>query len=143
MNPSDYVFSKETAIWRTNSRWTGLIYGPAAAILQIAHPAVAHGVANHSDFQNDTLGRLKRTLLDVNSIAFGTYAEAEATKTHLQRMHAQVRGTSDGGLRYHAFDPELMLWVLATLVVASVEGRELIDGPLPIHEKENFLSDMV
>lgn len=143
-DPADrYVFSRESAIWEFNSQWTGLIYGPAAAILQIAHPSIAHGVARHSDFQNDTLGRLNRTLADVNQIAFGTWTEAEEARSRLFAIHARVRGTSENGVSYNAFDQDLMVWVLATLVIASIGGRELVYGPMSDEEKEALLKDMV
>jgi len=109
-----------------------MVYGPAAAILQIAHPKVAHGVARHSNFKSDALGRLTRTLADVNSIAFGTRAEAEETKKRLFAMHSKVRGTSESGVDYHALDQDLLIWVLATLVMASVEGHELVYGPIDL-----------
>lgn len=140
---SDFVFSTDSAIWEVNSQWTGMIYGPAAAILQIAHPKVGHAVARHSHFKSDALGRLKRTLADVNSIAFGTWGEAEETKARLLAMHAKVRGTSESGVQYHALDQDLLIWVLATLVMASVEGRELVHGPLTLAQKEQFLAEMV
>ena len=140
---SDFVFSMESALWEVNSHWTGMVYGPAAAILQIAHPKVGHGVARHSDFKSDALGRLTRTLADVNSIAFGTWAEAEETKKRLFAMHSKVRGTSEGGVDYHALDQDLLVWVLATLVMASVKGRELVYGPIDLARKEEFLAEMV
>lgn len=140
---SDFVFSTESAIWRINSQWTGLVYGPAAAILQIAHPAIAAGVARHSDFRNDTLGRLHRTLYDVNQIAFGTRAEAEAVRRRLRGVHGRVRGVSDSGVAYDAFDQDLMVWVLATLVMASIQGWELVHGLLGREEKQALLDDMV
>lgn len=133
----------ESAVWETNSHWTGMVYGPAAAILQIAHPQVAHGVARHSNFKADTLGRLTRTLADVNSIAFGTWTEAEKTKKRLFAMHSKVRGTSEGGVDYHALDQDLLIWVLATLIMASVKGRELVYGPMELDRKEEFLAEMV
>ena len=140
---SDFVFSVDSAIWEVNSQWTGMIYGPAAAILQIAHPKVAHGVARHSNFKSDALGRLKRTLADVNSIAFGTWGEAEETRRRLLEMHSRVRGTWETGVDYHALDQELLIWVLATLVMASVKGRELVYGPINPVRKERFLADMM
>ncbi len=140
---SDFVFPIESAIWEVNSRWTGMVYGPAAAILQIAHPKVAHGVARHSDFKSDALGRLTRTLADVNSIAFGTWSEAEETRQRLFEMHSKVRGVSDNGVAYHALDQDLLIWVLATLVMASVQGKELVYGPMDESVKEKLLGEMV
>jgi len=144
---SPYLFALDSEMWRINHQKCGLIFGPAAAILQIAHPRIARGVAQHSDFRNDTMGRLRRTLSATNGIAFGTVAEAERIKERLHKVHSQVRGDIAAGMtgpdRYSAFEPELLLWVLATLVVASVRGWELVYGPLTLKRRENFYRDML
>ena len=43
-----------------------------------------------------------------------------------------------GPSRYSAFEPDLMLWVLATLIEASVQGYELVWGPLHQPKREAF-----
>ena len=48
-----------------------MICGPAAAILQIAHPRIEQGVHNHTNFRTDIMGRLRRTLESTNRIVFG------------------------------------------------------------------------
>ena len=141
----DYVFAPDSEIWKVNRYANGLLFGPAAVLLQIAHPRVAQGVADHSDFQNDALGRLRRTLTTVNRIAFGTVAEAEKVRAHMQHVHAQVRGESSAGMpgprHYSAFEPDLLFWVLATLIDASVKGYEFVWGPLSHERREHFYRD--
>ena len=123
----------------------GLLFGPAAVLLQVAHPRVAQGVADHSDFREDALGRLRRTLSTVNRIAFGTKKEAEEMRARLKEVHGRVKGeTSDGmtGPRgYSAFEPDLLLWVLATLIDASIKGYEFVWEPLSRERRENFYRD--
>lgn len=144
---SPFLFDLDSEMWQINHQRCGLIFGPAAAILQIAHPRIAQGVAEHSDFRNDTLGRLRRTLAATNGIAFGTVAAAEKIQQHLHHVHSQVRGNISDGMsgpsRYSAFEPDLLIWVLATLVMASVKGWELVYGPLPADRRENFYRDML
>src|SRR5207253_8681246 len=48
-----------------------LLGGTAALLMQVAHPLVAAGVAAHSDFQRDPLGRLMRTLDITLASVFG------------------------------------------------------------------------
>lgn len=124
---------------------TGLLFGPAAVLLQIAHPRVAQGVAEHSDFQSDALGRLRRTLSTVNSIAFGTHEDAETMRRRMKVVHDRVQGEAADGVpgapRYSAFEPELLLWVLATLIDASFKGYELVWGPLSEKRREGFYQD--
>jgi uncharacterized protein (DUF2236 family) len=111
--------------------------GPAAAILQIAWPPVARGVAAHSDFRGDTLGRLRRTLDAVYTVTFGDAAARDRIGRAVAAQHARVRGTG-----YSAFDPASQLWVLATLIALSVACYERFVSPLAHEEKECFLRDM-
>jgi uncharacterized protein (DUF2236 family) len=141
-----FLFARESEMWRVNRERCGLIYGPAAAILQLAHPRIAQGVHDHSNFRYDTLGRLRRTLSSTNQIAFGRISEARAVSERVAARHRKVRGTVfpgvGGASTYSAFEPDLLLWVLATLITAAVNGYELIYGELPITRKEAFYRDM-
>jgi uncharacterized protein (DUF2236 family) len=141
-----FLFAPKSEMWRVNRERCGLIYGPAAAILQLAHPRIAQGVYDHSNFRYDTLGRLRRTLSSTNQIAFGRISQAEAVSEHVAARHREVRGTVSPGVggppTYSAFEPDLLLWVLATLITAAINGYELIYGELPIARKEAFYRDM-
>ncbi|MEM8952646.1 MAG: oxygenase MpaB family protein [Verrucomicrobiota bacterium] len=146
MERDEFLFRPDSEMWRVNRERCGLIYGPAAAILQIAHPRIAQGVYDHSDFRGDTLGRLQRTLRGTNGIAFGRISEAEAMKARLSAVHGEVRGEVlegvEGRRGYSAFEPELLVWVLATLVIAALRGYELIYGEVSLDRKERFYRDM-
>ena len=141
-----YLFSPDSEMWRINRYWSGLIFGPASVLLQIAHPRVAQGVVDHSDFRNETLGRLGRTLRSVNRIAFGTRSDAEKLRAHIAHIHDGVQGEVSEGMagphRYSAVEPDLLLWVLATLIDASIQGYELIHGVLADSRRERFYLDM-
>jgi hypothetical protein len=43
---------------------------------------------------------------------------------------------------YSAFEPDLIFWVLATLIRAALSGFEFIYGELPVARKEAFYRDM-
>jgi len=141
----DFVFSPESEIWRVNRYANGLLFGPAAVLLQVAHPRVAQGVADHSDFRDDALGRLRRTLSTVNRIAFGTKTEAEEMRARLSAVHGGVKGTTSEGMAgprgYSAFEPDLLMWVLATLIDASIKGYEFVWEPLNRDRRERFYRD--
>lgn len=111
----DRVFAEDSLIWKVNRESVLLLGGPAAAILQIAHPIVARGVAAHSHFRSDPLGRLERTLEAVYTVIFGSRDEAAAMKARVLARHAPVKGAN-----YSAFDPEAQLWVLATLIQTAI-----------------------
>ncbi len=99
--------------------------GGRAILLQLAHPAVGRGVARHSDFAGDALGRLHGTLAYVYAVAGGTPEDVRTVRRIVDRAHAPVRG--DG---YSAMDPELQLWVAATLYDSAALVHERVFGPL-------------
>ncbi|HZT64469.1 MAG TPA: oxygenase MpaB family protein [Acidimicrobiales bacterium] len=110
-----------------------LLGGPRALLLQVAHPGVAAGVAQHSDFASDPFGRLTRTLKVMDRIAFGRPEQAAAALAGLDAVHRRVAGVRPDGVAYSADDPELVLWVHATLIdtVLRVDARYLgiLDEP--------------
>ncbi|HET7676828.1 MAG TPA: oxygenase MpaB family protein [Candidatus Limnocylindrales bacterium] len=133
-----------TQMWRINREAVLLGAGPCALLLQVAHPLVAEGVAQHSDFESDPAGRLRRTLRTTLDLVFGDGASAERAVGRLNSVHGSVRGTVDDpearhlAEHYRALDPGLLLWVQATLIVTSVRAHERWVGPLSAAEKEAF-----
>jgi len=83
--------------------------------MQVAHPLVAAGVHAHSDYERNPWQRLARTMTALYSIVHGTRAEADRVAATCTPWHAHVCGRH-GDRRYTAFDPDLMMWVHATLV---------------------------
>jgi len=129
-------YGPDSIMWRVNRERLVLLAGPAAAILQAAHPQVAMGVAAHSRFREDAMGRLSRTLDAVYAIAFGTEEEVRHVRQAVAKAHRPVRG--DG---YNAFDPDAQLWVMATLIMGSVDMYERFVKPLEPGEKNRLLHE--
>lgn len=132
-----------------NSPVTPFLGGGSAVLLQVAHPLVAAGVAAHSDYRRDLWSRLGRTLRALYLITFGTEAEAEAAGAAVQAVHARIRGRTDAqlgrfppGTRYSADDPDLMLWVHATLVQASLSAYQRFERALSPQEQESYYQQM-
>jgi uncharacterized protein (DUF2236 family) len=107
--------------WRLVSRWTVIAGGPAALLLQVAHPSVAAGVFQHSSYATDPFGRLERTLTAMLTVSFGSPAHREAILTELADIHRRVTGQRSDGVSYRALDPSLLVWVWATLVHVALE----------------------
>ncbi len=93
--------------------------GPRALLLQIAHPAVAAGVAEHSDFRTDPWRRLDGTLRSYLRIIYGSTTAARAEIRRLHALHRPVVGEG-----YSARDPDLSLWVHATLVDSTLVAAD-------------------
>jgi uncharacterized protein (DUF2236 family) len=123
-------------MWRINREAVLLGAGPTALLLQIAHPLVAEGVAAHSDFEGDPFGRLRRTLNTTMDLVFGDGRTAEQAIRRLNGVHATVTGPG-----YRALDPELLLWVQATLIVTSVKAYRRWVGPLARNDLDRFWAE--
>jgi uncharacterized protein (DUF2236 family) len=100
--------------------------GPRALLMQLAHPAVAAGVADHSDFRLDPWARLQKTLRSYLRIVYGTATSARAEIRRLNDLHRTITGPT-----YRARDPELSLWVHATLVDSTIVVADAWLEPLP------------
>jgi uncharacterized protein (DUF2236 family) len=117
----------DSEAWRLNREAMLLLgAGPRALLLQIAHPAVAAGVDEHSDFRTDPWGRLRGTLRSYLTIIYGSPAAARAEVRRLNALHRGIAGQG-----YAARDPELSLWVHATLVDSTIVANDAWLGPLP------------
>jgi uncharacterized protein (DUF2236 family) len=146
----DGYFAPESMIRRLgNTPVVPFLGGGASVLLQVAHPLVAAGVVEHSDYRNDLWHRLVRTLRALYFIAYGTKREAEEAGAAVQAVHAHVQGVTPrrlgrfpAGTPYSASTPELMLWVHATLVQASLAAYERFVAKLSPEEEERYYREM-
>ena len=94
-------------------------------------PGVAAGVDEHSDFRADPWRRLAGTLKSYLTIVYGTGPVARA---EIRRLNALHRGIVGAG--YSARDPELSLWVHATLVDSTLVANDRWIEPLSRERRE-------
>ena len=130
------LFGSDSVIRRVDGEAALLLGGGRALLMQLAHPGVAQGVAEHSDFTHNPFARLRRTLDATYTMVFGTPEQARAAADGINAVHRRVTGPG-----YRASDPELLLWVHATLVDTAlrVVGRFL--RPLPRAESERYYEE--
>src|ERR671919_1745855 len=117
-----------------------LVGGQRALVLQLAHPMVAAGVADHSDFPRRALERLQRTLDLTLATVFGTPQEMEVAVASIRRVHERVSG-SRAGRPYRATDPRLLLWVNATLIDTTLAVYERFVRPLTEQERSRYYDE--
>src|SRR5579875_65292 len=115
-----------------------LLGGPRALLLQLAHPSVAAGVAQHSDFRANPFDRLLRTVSAMGTIAFADPASSRRALQAVGRTHRRVRGRRPDGRPYSATDPELAAWVHATLVDTALVVERRWIGRLSDGERACF-----
>jgi uncharacterized protein (DUF2236 family) len=130
-------FPPDSAVRRVHSEGALLLGGGRALLMQIAHPAVARGVAEHSNYATERWKRLLRTLRPMYAIVFGNERQAAAAVEGLNGVHKRVRGVG-----YDALDADLLLWVLATLIETSLEMHARFVRPLTTSESAAYYADM-
>ena len=116
--------------------------GGRALLLQIAHPAVGRGVVEHSDFATRLMDRFDGTMLYLTASMFGTPDELQAMRRIVNRAHAPVRGGEPRGTAYNAYDPDLQLWVAATLYQTMIELHRRVFGSLTERQADAVYRDM-
>ena len=133
--PDPGLYGPDSEAWRLNREAMLLLgAGPRALLLQIAHPAVAAGVNDHSDFRTDPWRRLAGTLRSYLTIVYGSTAAARAEIRRLNTLHRGITGPG-----YAARDPELSLWVHATLVDSTMAVADAWLEPLSQDRRADLL----
>lgn len=125
-----------------------LLGGGRALLLQVAHPLVAAGVIAHSNFRTRPLARLWRTLDLMLTITFADAASALRALRAIEQVHARVHGVLEravgpfrAGTAYAATDPELLLWVYATLVDTALLVYEDFVAPLDARARAAYYEE--
>ncbi|GAA2852146.1 oxygenase MpaB family protein [Paenarthrobacter ilicis] len=102
-----------------------------AILLQIADPRVGHGIAEHSNFAERPLDRLRATMTYVYAVIYGSEEQLNAVRRFVNRAHAPVRRGADAATPgYNAFDAGSQLWVAATLYDTAVTVYQQVHGEL-------------
>ena len=144
----DGYFTDDSMLRRVNREWALALSGPRALLMQAAHPLAVTGLLAHTDSIDDPYGRLERTAEIMNVIGFGSKAEADRVTGIVRTQHARVRGRLPAavgaypkGTPYAADDPELLLWVLATLADSALVVYRRYVGSLSAAERDAYWQD--
>lgn len=109
------LFGPTSASWQVIGDPAAIVGGVGALLTQLLHPLAMAGVAEHSRFRNDPLGRLRATSAYVTTTAFGSTDEALTAAATVRGRHRRVRGHAPDGRAYAADDPHLLAWVSIAL----------------------------
>src|SRR5688500_506617 len=88
--------------WTIAGERLALLAWPRAILLQLAHPLVAAGVAEHSGFRSSPFApfaRLHATVGAMRRLTFGSDEEAAAVVRRILGVHDRVNGTLHEGDR--------------------------------------------
>jgi uncharacterized protein (DUF2236 family) len=142
-------FTPDSAIWKVSREWVLMLGGGRALLMQAAHPLTVAGVIEHSDYEASPWDRLERTMHAVWTAVYGKPQDAERVGRRVRTIHAKVHGHLErsigpfpAGTRYDARDPELLMWVHATMVDTALLMYRTYVGPLSADEQESYYQDM-
>ncbi|GHD62012.1 oxygenase MpaB family protein [Streptomyces goshikiensis] len=125
-------------LWTISGDVRALLMLPAAFTMQVAHPAIAAGVDEHSVFRTDPWGRGERSLRSVQLWVYGGEEAAEEGR-RVRRLHKEIQGIDTRGRRYHSLDPACYSWVHATgFPVYLHAGRYLLRPFTPAQERQLY-----
>ncbi len=144
----DAYFTDDSVIRRVYRERALALAGPRALLMQAAHPLAVAGLLAHTGALDRPYERLARTAEVMSTVTFGTRAEADRATRHVRAMHRRVRGQIarpagpfPAGTPYRADDPELLMWILYTLVDSAIVVYRLYVGPLDETDQARFWTD--
>jgi uncharacterized protein (DUF2236 family) len=94
----------DSVSWKLRER-AGIVLAMAkarVALLQLAHPSIAPGLADHSTFEDDPYRRVQRTGQGVSAVLFGSPQERDTSLRRLDGLHGRVSGKRPDGVPYDA-----------------------------------------
>jgi uncharacterized protein (DUF2236 family) len=143
-DPQLAYFAPDSVVRRIHGDLPSMLIGGLSALLfQMLHPLAMAGVAQHSQYRTDPLGRLERTATFLGTTTFGSRSEARDAVERVRRVHARVTGTASDGRRYSAGDPDLLTWVHAAEVSSFLAASRVYAPVRPtVGEEDDYLAQM-
>jgi uncharacterized protein (DUF2236 family) len=136
------LFGPDSISWEVMGDVSGFIGGIRALLIQAAHPEVVAGVADHSRYREDPLGRLSRTSNYVTATSYGAMPEVEAAVRIVRAAHRRVRGVSHRGIPYTADDPPMAAWVHNSLTDSFLTCAQVFGARrLTTEEADRFVRE--
>lgn len=127
-------FGPESPVWQVHGSVSTLIGGIRALLLQAAHPAALAGVATHSRYETDLLGRLEGTSRWLTITTFGARSAIAREASRVNEMHKHVTGEyvkKDGSHEgYKASDPRFLLWVHCAFTESFLYAHQACGYPI-------------
>lgn len=144
----DSYFTDSSMLRRVHREWAVAFSGPRALLMQATHPVAFEGFFAHTGAMDEPYERLARTAKVMDTIAFGSREDADRATRRVRAMHRRVRGELTepagrfpAGTPFAADDPQLLLWVLATLVDSALVVYDRYVGSLSRVERDAYWQD--
>lgn len=111
--------------------------GLAAGILQLMHPGIGAGVAEHSDFFHDPWDRIVRSVPQIMGVVYDPNPEVVGRR--VRDYHRRIKGVDNLGRPYRALEPGTYWWAHATFQQAVEQVADRFDARLLSHEQREDL----
>lgn len=141
-------FDDRSLIRRVQREHVVALAGPRALLMQAAHPVAFEGFFAATTMLEDPYARLRRTADVIDTIVFGDRDEADRQTARVRQVHRAVHGRLSApagavpaGTPWAADDPELLLWIIATLADSGLLLYERYVGALSSGEREGYWQD--
>lgn len=139
----DSWFGPDSVTWVVHSDWSTIIGGVESLLVQTLHPPTMSGVAAHSSYKSDPLGRLHRTAHFIGTTTFGSASDAERMVRNIRKIHDRVTGTTPSGQPYAANEPRNLAWVHATEVDGFLRSyRRYGASDISDSEADQYVAEM-
>ncbi len=141
-------FGDDSMLRRMHRERAMVLASPRALLMQAAHPLAVSGLLAHSESLDDPYGRLARTAEVLSTIGWGSREEADRVTARVRGMHARIcgrlkedAGPFPAGTPYRADQPDLLLWILFTLVDSGLVVYPKYVGALSEREQADYWED--
>jgi uncharacterized protein (DUF2236 family) len=138
------LFGPGSVAWAVHGDFSSMMIGGVAALMtQMLHPGALAGIWDHSDWEKNPAGRLRRTAQFVAGTTYGPTALAETQIARVRRIHDHVTGTLPDGTPYSANDPKLLTWVHVAEVDCFLRAYIAYREPgMPGSKQDRYLAEM-
>ncbi len=106
----------QSLLWRWAGDMRIAFEGGTAGLMQTMHPAIGQGLIDHSNFFDDPVDRVFRSLPGILGAVYDG-PQADQTGVRVRDFHRDIKGQLESGQRYHALNPETFWWAHATFQV--------------------------
>lgn len=124
-------YGPDSDVWKVHGSLATLVGGVRALLMQAAYPAALAGVAQHSRYDTDPLGRLERTTRWLTITSFGSTEAIEREAKRVREMHSRVNGKytnkSNEEVTYSADQERHLLWVHCAFTDSFLTAYRALD----------------
>ena len=104
-------------LWRYAGDHRLAFSGLSSGLMQLMHPGIAAGVAEHSNFFTDPWDRIIRSIPQILGVIY--LPDPEAVGRRITSYHRRISGTDHLGRPYSALEPSTFWWAHATFQYAA------------------------